>query len=37
MLEPEPTTGKARVLVERTNGLADLRETLQTGEPPIAH
>jgi len=30
MLEPEPTTGKAHVLVEHTNILADLQETLQT-------
>lgn len=30
MLEPEPSTGKAHVLVEHTNELADLRETLQT-------
>mmetsp|Transcript_18047 Transcript_18047/g.37532 ORF Transcript_18047/g.37532 Transcript_18047/m.37532 type:complete len:183 (-) Transcript_18047:217-765(-) len=29
MLDPEPTTGKANVLVEHTNELADLRETLQ--------
>jgi len=30
MLEPEPSTGKAHVLVKHTNELADLQETLQT-------